>query len=173
MTSIIFAYGSNMCTARLRARVPSVRPLAVAALAGHALRFHKRGWRDGSGKGDAYPVGDPAARVWGVVFEIAAASKADLDRIEGVGRGYDEERVRVTTPGGDAHVAWIYRANPSAIEPDVVPFAWYRDLVLAGALEHGLPDDYVRRHIAGSATRRDPDAARAARHRALIARQPA
>lgn len=166
----IFAYGSNMCTARLRARVPSARPLGVAALAGHILRFHKRGWRDGSGKGDACRSPEPGARVWGVVFGIDPAGKADLDRAEGLGRGYDDVEVRVTTPEGVEHTAWMYQAAPAAIEPDAIPFRWYRDLVLAGAREHGLPHDYVRDHIACHPARPDPDADRARRHRTLVER---
>jgi gamma-glutamylcyclotransferase len=168
----IFAYGSNMCTARLRARVPSARALGVAALSGHSLRFHKRGWRDGSGKGDAFRTDDPAALVWGVVFRIAIAGKSELDRIEGAGRGYDPDRVEVAAPDGTAHRAWVYLAAASAIDPAAVPFRWYRDLILAGAREHGLPDHYVRR-IARQPTRPDPDRERARRHRDLIERQVA
>ncbi len=93
--------------------------------------------------------GDPGAHVWGVIFEILDDQKPALDRIEGLGRGYDQVRLPVTTPDGETHHAWLYRADPSAIDPDIVPFRWYVDLVLAGAREHGLPDDYVRRHIVG------------------------
>lgn len=51
-TFLNFAYGSNMLTDRLRERVPSARPVAVARLAGHSLRWHKVSI-DGSGKCDA------------------------------------------------------------------------------------------------------------------------
>jgi gamma-glutamylcyclotransferase (GGCT)/AIG2-like uncharacterized protein YtfP len=169
----IFAYGSNMCTARLRARVPSARPVGRAFLPRHTLRFHKRGWRDGSGKCDAFPSGDAGAGMWGVVYRIDPTEKPALDRIEGLGRGYEEKRVTVTDPAGRIHQAWAYHAHRSAIDPNAVPFGWYRDLVLAGAAEHHLPDDYVRRLIAGQGTVADPDDVRARRHRALTERQPA
>jgi hypothetical protein len=169
----IFAYGSNMCTARLQARVPSARPVGVAALPGHALRFHKRGWRDGSGKADAARCGDAGAVVHGVVFRLDPVEKAALDWIEGLGRGYDERGVRVTAPDGVVHEAWMYQAARSAIDPAAVPFRWYRDLVLAGAREHGLPDDYVRNHIVACPTCPDPNGARARRHRALAVGAPA
>lgn len=164
----VFAYGSNMCTPRLQARTPSARPLAVARLPGHGLGFHKRGWRDGSGKGDAFARDDPTAGVWGVVFRIAPAQKRDLDRAEGLGHGYDEARLRVVEPDGTAHHAWVYRASPAAIDPTAIPFAWYRDLVLAGAREHGLPDDYIARHILACPTCPDPDGDRARRHRDIV-----
>jgi gamma-glutamylcyclotransferase (GGCT)/AIG2-like uncharacterized protein YtfP len=166
----IFAYGSNMCTARLQARVPSARPLGRALLSGHTLRFHKRGWRDGSGKCDAFVCHDPGAGIWGVVYQIDPAEKPALDRIEGLGRGYDEKRVKVTDPAGRSREAWAYHAHPSAIDATAVAFDWYRDLVLAGALEHDLPGDYVRRLIEGQSTAPDPDRVRARRHRALLAR---
>lgn len=169
----IFAYGSNMCTARLQARVPSARALGRALLADHALRFHKRGWRDGSGKCDAFVCRESGDGIWGVVYEIDPAEKPALDRIEGLGRGYDEKRVTVTDPAGRSYDAWTYHAHPSAIDPRAVPFAWYRDLVLAGAVEHDLPGDYVRRLIEGQGTVADPDEVRARRHRVLLERQPA
>lgn len=164
----IFAYGSNMCTARLQARVPSARALGIASLAGHSLRFHKRGWRDGSGKCDAFACDDPGARVWGVVFEIDDAEKPDLDRIEGLDNGYDQARLAVTPPAGQPHEAWLYRAHPSAIDPAAIPFRWYRDLALAGAREHHLPEAYVRRHITAAPTHPDPNTTRARRHHTLI-----
>jgi gamma-glutamylcyclotransferase (GGCT)/AIG2-like uncharacterized protein YtfP len=164
----LFAYGSNLCSARLRARVPSARPLGVARLRGHALRFHKRGWRDGSGKADAYATRSRGDRVWGVVFRIDPLEKPDLDRVEGLGKGYDQARRTVEGRDGRHWRAWLYRADRSAIDAAAVPFRWYRDLVLAGAREHGLPDHYVRGLIATVPARPDPDAARARRHRALL-----
>ena len=81
-----FAYGSNLLTRRLRARVPSARPLGPALLKGHRLAWHKIS-RDGSGKCDITP--DPGGTVWGVVFEIDPQKKCGLDRTEALGFGYD------------------------------------------------------------------------------------
>lgn len=168
----IFAYGSNMCSARLRDRVPSARPLGPAFLSGHVLRFHKRGFRDGSGKADASASAVSDAGVWGVVYEIDPGEKANLDRAEGMGSGYDEKQVLVTDTDGVGHRAWMYCANPSAIDLAAVPFAWYLELVRAGAEEHGLPEDYTRARIASRPTHPDPDPARAARHRAILVTTP-
>jgi gamma-glutamylcyclotransferase len=84
---LYFAYGSNMCTARLRARVPSARPIAAACLENHRFAFHKIS-DDDSGKGDAFYTGEPADFVWGVVFDIDEGEKPRLDRHEGLGFGY-------------------------------------------------------------------------------------
>ncbi len=54
---VYLAYGSNMSTARLRKRMPSCKPLGIATLPGHALRFHKRSM-DKSGKCNAFASGN-------------------------------------------------------------------------------------------------------------------
>lgn len=141
-TYLYFAYGSNMSTARLTARTPSARVVGRGRLPGHALRWHKRG-RDGSGKCDV-TVADAGltAVVWGVLYRIDCAEKADLDRIEGLGVGYDEHEVVVSTEAGDM-VARTYRAKPEAVDPALRPRRWYKAHVLTGAREHGLPAPYI------------------------------
>ena len=47
------------------------------------------------------------------------------------------------------------------------PSTWYRDLVVAGAIEHGLPPRYVE-ELARVPAAADPDVARAARARRLL-----
>lgn len=137
-----FAYGSNLSTARLRVRTASARVLSVAVLERHRLEFHKAG-QDGSAKCDAFETGDPADRVIGVVFEIEEREKVELDRVEGLGRGYDEKWVTVTTVAGDPVSALVYCAT--LIDATLKPFHWYKAHVLAGAREHGLPAGYVAR----------------------------
>ena len=153
---LCFSYGSNMSLARLRARVPSARVVAVAALPGHRLRFHKIGM-DGSAKCDAEWTGRKGDRVLGMVFEIPDGEKPILDRNEGLGAGYDEKRVEVVTAEGARITAQVYVAT--AIDPSRKPFRWYREHVLAGAREHDLPADYVARIEAVEAVE-DRDGAR-------------
>lgn len=140
---LYFAYGSNMCTSRLRLRVPSATPRLWARLAGHAFRFHKRG-RDGSAKADAYKTDNPGDRVWGVVFEIADAEKPNLDRAEGLNQGYNERTVGVVDEAAATHQALIYVADPPAVDASLRPYSWYKRFVVEGARHHGLPADYVR-----------------------------
>lgn len=151
-----FAYGSNMSSARLKARVGSARVVSVATLSGHALRFHKSG-QDGSAKCDAFATADANDAVIGVLFELDTADKVTLDRYEGLGAGYDDKRVVVRTPDGDMHVAVTYAATQ--IDPTLTPYEWYVAHVLRGAREHGLPAEYLAR-IAAVTTRADPDRAR-------------
>src|SRR5699024_4317549 len=158
-----FAFGSNMSSRRLRARVASARFVATARLACHRLCFHKRG-PDGSGKGDAEWTKNPADQVFGVVFELDATDKPILDSYEGLGAGYEEKLVELTTADGARLAALLYYATD--IDAALSPHDWYLDHVLAGAREFHLPQDYINR-IAATPTQRDPDAERARRERAI------
>ena len=137
-----FAYGSNLCSARLRERAPSAAVVAVATLRAHVLRFHKIGLRDGSGKCNALATKIVADVIWGAVYELEPADKSRLDRAEGLGRGYLERIVEVDAPGGLISAS-TYVASPDAIRSDLRPFPWYKDFVVAGAIEHDLPPEYV------------------------------
>lgn len=150
---LYFAYGSNMSPARLGARLESVDKRGQAELAGHRLSFHKSG-SDGSGKCDI-PRCD-GSRVLGVLYGVATADFAVLDRIEGVGCGYERDEVEVRV-GAESVTAFTYRATH--IDPRLRPFCWYRYHVLSGALAAGLAGHYVDA-IRAVETIRDPDRGR-------------
>jgi len=136
---LCFSYGSNMSQRRLQARVPSARFVTVAELPAHRLRFHKSAG-DGSAKCDAEETGNPDDRVMGVVYEIDDTEKPDLDRHEALGFGYDEKQVELITGDGTLR-AWVYYAT--RINDSLKPFHWYKDHVLIGARENGLPAEYI------------------------------
>ena len=142
-----FAYGSNMLEQRLRhaARAPSAVFAGVGAVRGCRLVFHKAGM-DGSGKCALEETHDHSDAVYGVLFEIADAQWTQLDAAEGVeGGGYSRETIPVELVGCGAQVeAQTYIANQRFVDASQVPFDWYKAFVVAGALEHGLPDAYVR-----------------------------
>ena len=138
-----FAYGSNMPTERFRDRVPSCKFITVAVLKSHILRFHKRSRKDGSGKCNAYYTGTESDEVIGVVFDIEPTERAALDIVEGLGRGYHEKTVCVETTDGVIR-AFMYEADNTAIDDALKPFTWYKKLVVQGAREHGLPEDYIQ-----------------------------
>jgi cation transport regulator ChaC len=163
---LYFAYGSNMCTGRLRERVPSADPVRVARLLNHSLRFHKRSC-DRSGKCDAFFTGEPEDVVWGVVFDIDPAEKPDLDRHEGLGHGYVERLITVIDLDGGMHPVFMYVAERSHIDPTLRPYSWYRRFVVDGARQHSLPPDYIARIDAIPAVE-DPDGDRDAANRRIV-----
>ena len=158
---IYFAYGSNMC-GRLRGRVPSARSVRVAKLSNHSLRFHKHS-TDGSGKGDAYFTGEPRDVIWGVVFEIDPREKAELDRAEGLDRGYAEKQITVIDLDDNPHQVFMYAGEESHIDPTLSPYSWYKRFVVEGARQHHLPEEYIATIEAIEATA-DQDKKRNARN---------
>jgi cation transport regulator ChaC len=160
-----FAYGSNMYTPRMKKRVPSADNDTVAVLPKHVLRWHKVD-DDGSGKCNVFFTGNIDDVVYGVVFKIPDADIGLLDHAEGVGTGYERKTVILETNVG-AIQADVYKAAPCAIDENIRPYGWYRDLVLAGAREHGFSVEYVE-EIENVEVKDDPDSERAARNHEIL-----
>jgi len=156
---LIFSYGSNLCRERLADRVPAAEYVATGYVARRALRLHKFG-------ADGYWTGRAADRVWGAVYRVPISEKAALDRHEFLGTGYDDHAAVVYT-GGRLLAARLYAARREAIAPGLLPFLWYRELIIRGARQHRLPAEYIARLRRLPATR-DPDAVRAERHWRLL-----
>lgn len=164
-----FAYGSNLLTRRLRdpSRAPSAVAIGVARAPGFVMRFHKIG-TDGSGKCTLIPTGNDADVVYGVLYEFAESDAAELDREEGVHLGgYARHSLQLRLSGGDTTEAMTYIAGDRYIDAACVPFDWYRDLVVAGAREHGLPSAYIR-ELKQTPAVPDPNAEPDARARRLL-----
>ncbi len=158
-----FAYGSNMSVPRLRDRIPTLEKIGVYTLHCHELCFHKAG-TDGSAKCDAYESGNADDYVMGVLFHIDSAGKQILDRIEGLGQGYEQKMVSLTHDSESACTALTYFATH--IDVTWKPFDWYLHHVLTGAREAPLSTDYVER-IAAVPTISDPNLDRAKCQRAI------
>lgn len=135
MTSLYFAYGSNLHSGRMRFRVPEARSLGSARLPGARLVCNKLG-RDGTAKANL--VEDPSGLVWGVLWRIETRAWELLDRFEG---GYARTEVRVETLDGSEHHASTYVSERVMEQP--VPSARYLRWLLDGAREHGLPADWI------------------------------
>ncbi len=137
-----FAYGSNMLSARMRApdRVPSARPIGVGYIAGYRLTFDKVSGKDSSGKCDAEHTRNAADRVYGVLYSVDESEKHRLDDAEGLNAGYDEKCIDVVTARGVKPAVMYFATSKN---PSLRPYHWYKALVVAGAVEHGLPFTYV------------------------------
>jgi gamma-glutamylcyclotransferase len=159
-----FAYGSNLSTSRLLARIPTAIPKTVATVSGYTLRFHKIG-HDKSGKCDIVPTRDRNANVHGIIYDISRSDKAVLDEIEGVGNGYKIANLRVTARNGLHIEVFTYLAT--SIASTMKPFDWYHHFVLAGAIEHSFPEQYLEA-IRTTETIADPDRERDLRNRQIL-----
>ncbi len=159
------AYGSNLHPLRLTERVPSARAVDVVEMPGHRLAFHKRSV-DGSAKCHIYTDEVERLTAYGVLYEFHVDHKPHLDAAEGAGY---RERIAKYPVNGETYRPYTYIARPTHIEPDLVPYHWYKELVLAGARYHGFPEDYIS-SIEATPSREDPDADRAGRHRDMLRR---
>ncbi|MBT4865210.1 MAG: gamma-glutamylcyclotransferase [Planctomycetaceae bacterium] len=158
----VFAYGSNMCTERLRARVASAAPLAIGYVTRRRLAFHKRG-NDGSAKADAVYTGRIRDCVWGVVFSLRSDEKSVLDEFE---IGYHEEQVVVIGKTDVLHAS-VYVASDETVDASLSPFCWYHRFVVQGAKQHRLPTDYVQQ-LQGIESVTDHDGERLRRNSLLL-----
>ncbi|MDX1404637.1 MAG: gamma-glutamylcyclotransferase family protein [Woeseiaceae bacterium] len=167
MTRRYLAYGSNLHPLRLCDRLPSSRLLGVTRLQGYSVRFDKRS-KDGSGKCHLSPANNPDDLAFGAVYEIAAREKELLDRIEGLGRGYDERSMDVIVNGNEYSV-FTYTAQASYVNPELLPYDWYKALVLEGARFLEFPEDYVS-YIKSLNTQADRNEARRQGNERLLVR---
>src|SRR5207249_133951 len=156
----------NMCSGRLRRRVPSTTYVRTAKLMGHSFRFHKRS-RDGSAKADAFETRDPTDGVCGVIFDIDEREKPLLDAAEGIGAGYSEKRATVLDENGQPYSVFLYVAEANSIDPTLRPYSWYKRFVIDGARQHALPDEYVNA-ITAMPVAEDHERARDESNRSII-----
>jgi hypothetical protein len=131
---------------RLRERVGSVTVLGPARAHDRRLECNKHG-HDGSGKANL--VEAPGETVWGVVYGLRLRQLDALDRFEG---GYSRLRLEVQA-ARERHAVWTYASG--RLTPDPRPFDWYKELMLRGAQQHGLPDEWLAR-LRALPVRRDP-----------------
>lgn len=161
------AYGSNMLTRRLRQRVPSARFSAVTKLTKHRLKFHKvsidkKGNR--SAKCNVYSTGREEDVVYGVAFNIDRKEKWKLDEAED---GYGTEVLTLTSQSGAVPGFMYCVVDNNLLDDSLRPYGWYKDLVVAGAREHNLPEEYIQQ-LESVESVKDPDKDRDLRNRRLL-----
>ena len=140
-TFFYFAYGPNMLSRRLREpnRAPSAVAIDIGFVQGRRFSFGKVS-RDGSGKCDLEATGNLKDRAYGVLFQVNIGERSRLEEAEGLGIGYSEANIQVVTLTG-VYAALTYAA--SYRETPLLPYQWYKASVIAGAVEHGLPIEYI------------------------------
>lgn len=143
-----FAYGSNMLEQWLQStdRVPDAKFLAVGYVTKRRLCFRKRS-KDESAKCDIAESGSASDVVHGVVFEVPENQIKYLDQAEGVGGGYIRTEIEVLRDSASTISAAVYLAHKDYLTSELVPYTWYRDLVVAGARQHSLPPSYIEKIV--------------------------
>ena len=131
----VFAYGSNMCTQRMRGRISSAEPLGSAKLPNRRLVCNKKS-DDCSGKANL--VDSDGNTVWGVLYEIDSTQLKKLDDCE---KGYKNICLDVLTEHDLVVSAHVYISCKLTADPR--PYNWYKELMVKGAIEHQLPPYYI------------------------------
>ncbi|MBI1177595.1 gamma-glutamylcyclotransferase [bacterium] len=153
-----FAYGSNLLTARLAARVPHAKFIHGGHIAGWRFAFNLRS-TDGSAKANAINTNSPQDALHGAIYELDELGKSLLDQFEDLGGAYQIAAETAETEHGHDNV-FLYVGNPIRLAQGLPPYDWYLALILAGAREHDLPADLVQM-LQTCPTIPDPDSNRA------------
>ena len=140
-----FAYGSNLQSATLRGR------RGIDFLRAVPMRAH--GWRLVFDKprllaGDssvANIVPDRACQVLGVAFAMTAADHAHVELTEGVAfENYRRVELALEPLAAVPDLpAAAFSLSSERRDPALRPSTRYMQLVIEGAVEHGLPADYI------------------------------
>jgi len=117
-------------------RAPSAVTVGAARLQHYYVICNKLG-RDGTAKANIVPRQD--ASTYGVLYEIDADEFHLLDVKE---TGYRRVEKTFLNHSGQEVRAQTYVAFHLTHQP--VTTGWYKSLMIQGATEHGLPDDYIR-----------------------------
>jgi hypothetical protein len=76
--------------------------------------------------------------------------------------------VTVINERGRRRKVLTYLATPDYIDDSLKPYSWYKDIVLAGGREHGLPPEYIAEYIQSVEGIEDPDRTRDKKRRATL-----
>jgi len=133
-----FAYASNMNQAQMKRWCPGSRFFKTAELAGH--RFVYDGFSVPWDGAVGNIVASVSESVWGALYEITERDKLTLDAFEGYPRSYERKEVEVRDRDGNLHRAMTYFRTG---RPLGKPHPDYEKVVLDGARECGLSEDYI------------------------------
>jgi len=125
---LIFSYGANMDVAAMALRCPRSKALGPARLMRHRLAAMREGWLT--------VARDTRATVHGVLWDIALADVAALDRFEGVREGLYVKRLQAVVTDAGAKRALVYfgaNSGPGIARAD------YLASVIAAANHWRLP----------------------------------
>lgn len=164
-----FAYSEKMFSHHLNHIVREVICLGVVKAIGYKLFFHNRGIDDFSGKCNIVPVNDLSQEVYGVLYEIKEEERYLLDRSEGLGISTQEIILKVypVNTQEEGVFAFTYVAHKDNVFEDLVPFSWYKEMVISGAKEHQLPENYIH-HLEQYACSEDPNVQRANKQKRVL-----
>ncbi|HEY0330864.1 MAG TPA: gamma-glutamylcyclotransferase [Rhodopseudomonas sp.] len=140
---LYFVYGSDMNAAQIALRCYTPTLVAVARLANHRIGFYGQSAKWGGGE-ETF-VEAPGQDLWGVVYQLSFYDGERLDswldvRLDGNGP-YFHWPAEVIDANGVSYWALLYKRALLGIQEP--PTDAYLEHIVAGAVSHGLPADYI------------------------------
>jgi gamma-glutamylcyclotransferase len=139
---LYFAFASNMNQAQMKRWCPASRFLKPAVLEG--FRFVYDGFSVSWDGATGNIVQSVTESVWGALYEITERDRLTMDAFEGYPRNYDHKDVDVRDREGKIDRAMTYFRTGRALGK---PHPDYERIVIDGAKECGLPDDYIEKFL--------------------------
>ena len=139
---LYFAYASNMNQAQMKRWCPASRFLKAVLLRG--FRFVYDGFSVTWDGAVGNMVVSDTESVWGALYEITERDRLTLDAFEGYPRSYEHKEVEVRDRDGNVYRAMTYVRTGRALGK---PHPDYERIVIDGAKESGLPEDYVDKSL--------------------------
>ncbi|KAK8780245.1 hypothetical protein V5799_018414 [Amblyomma americanum] len=139
---LYFAYGSNMWSNRMHICNPTAKFFDIGELEGYRIVFvdEYQSWQGAS----AALEKDDQRTTHGVVWTIPVKELEHLDKQES---SYDAGNVTVKLSSGEEVVCRTYFYGTRKPGKKCLPSLLYKAVIVAGAIEHKLPEAYVRELI--------------------------
>jgi gamma-glutamylcyclotransferase (GGCT)/AIG2-like uncharacterized protein YtfP len=137
-----FGYGSNMSESYMRQYTPSLKYVMNAQLPNFEIQFRK--YSNNMGGGISSIIEKPGGMIYGVMYYIPKKEMDELDILEDVPLGiYKRETFQVLGEDGKWYGADLYRVS----EPKgpYEPAKKYLDLMISGATEHNINEDWLKK----------------------------
>ncbi|MBE3109084.1 MAG: gamma-glutamylcyclotransferase [Acidobacteria bacterium] len=139
---LYFAYASNLNLAQMMRRCPAGRLFKTVLLEGH--RFVYDGYSVIQDGAVGNIVKADVEGVWGALYEITDSDRLTLDAFEGYPKAYDRKAVEVKDREGTVYRATTYFRTGRVLGK---PHPDYEKVVLDGAKDCRLPEEYVDRYL--------------------------
>jgi len=141
-TIYYFAYGSNMNHKQMKYRCKTARFLCRAYLENYDFVYD--GYSQSRNGAVANIVRKEKRIVWGGLWEIDEEDIKQLDHYEGYPVSYKREKVIVKDDNNKEYCAFVYLRESQKVAN---PSDEYRKIVIEGAIECGLPNEYIEEKI--------------------------
>ncbi len=139
---LYFAYASNMNQAQMKRWCPASRFIKSAIL--QRFRFVYDGFSVTWDGAVGNIVKSETESVWGALYEITERDRLTLDAFEEYPRSYEHREVEVKDRAGEGYRAMTYFRTGRALGK---PHPDYEKIVIDGAKECGVPEDYADRYL--------------------------